>query len=107
LFAIFLTVLHGQQVDTSPLFLYAYGMEVRLNPTLQAKVDEWVEQTGRPADELAEDAIADYFEEVAQIRATVDDRYDDIKSGRVKLIDGEEAFARLRAMSEARRAKSE
>ncbi|HEY1945514.1 MAG TPA: hypothetical protein VGG97_00800 [Bryobacteraceae bacterium] len=61
----------------------------------------------RPADELAEDAIASYFEEVAQIRATADRRYDDIKSGRVKLVDGEEAFARLRAMNESRRAKCE
>ena len=81
-------------------------MEVRLNPTLQAKMDEWVEQTGRPADELAEDAIAGYFEEVAQMSATVNSRHDDIKSGRVKLIDGEEAFARLRTMGEARRAKT-
>jgi hypothetical protein len=32
----------------------------------------------------------------------LDSRYDDIKSGRVKPIDGEEAFARLREKSEAR-----
>jgi predicted transcriptional regulator len=79
-------------------------MEVRLSPDLEAQVDEWVKQTGRPADELAEEALTGYFEEIAQVRETLDSRYDDVKSGRVKLIDGEEAFARLRAMNEARRA---
>jgi hypothetical protein len=33
----------------------------------------------------------------------LDSRYDDIKSGRVKLIPGEEAFARLMAKTEAER----
>jgi len=33
----------------------------------------------------------------------LDSRYDDIKSGRVRPIDGEEAFARLRQKSDARR----
>ena len=75
-------------------------MEVRLNPTLQAKVDEWVEQTGRPAEELAEDAIAGYLEEVAHIRATVDSRYDDLKSGTVQPIDGEAFFESLRLRGE-------
>jgi len=39
-----------------------------------------------------EDAMAGYFEELAQVRETLDSRYDDIKSGKVKLISGEEAF---------------
>jgi hypothetical protein len=34
----------------------------------------------------------------------LDSRYNDIKSGRLKPIDGEEAFARLRQKSEDRRA---
>jgi hypothetical protein len=33
----------------------------------------------------------------------LDGRYDDIKSGKVKLIDGEEAFARLKEKTEAQR----
>jgi hypothetical protein len=33
----------------------------------------------------------------------LESRYDDIKSGKVKLIPGEEVFARLREKSEARR----
>jgi hypothetical protein len=79
-------------------------MELHLrNPELQVKVDQWVMDTGRPAQELLEDAVAGYFSELSQLRTTLDSRYDDIKSGCVQLIDGEEAFARLRAKSEARR----
>ncbi len=44
-----------------------------------------------------------YFDELAQVRETLDSRYDDIKSGKVKLIPGEDAFARLKAKSDARR----
>ena len=80
------------------------GMQVHFNnPDLQAKVEQWVSDTGRPAEELVEDVVAGYFDELAQLRTTLDSRYDDIKSGKVKLIDGEEAFARLKAKSEARR----
>jgi hypothetical protein len=35
--------------------------------------------------------------------ATLDSRHDDLKSGRVKPIEGEEAFRRLREKSEYRR----
>jgi len=43
------------------------------------------------------------FSSLKKLRKTLDRRYDEIKSGKVKLIPGEEAFARLRAKSEARR----
>jgi hypothetical protein len=36
------------------------------------------------------------------VRKTLDNRYDDLKSSRVKPIDGEEAFRTLRAKSERR-----
>ena len=79
-------------------------MQVQVtNPELQAKVEQWVSDTGRPAEELFEDAVAGYFDGLAETRQMLDSRYDDIKSGRVKLIPGDEAFARLRAKSEARR----
>jgi len=55
-----------------------------------------VEETGRTPEELVEDAMAGYFEELAQTRKMLDSRYDDLKSGRVKPIDGEEVFARLK-----------
>ena len=79
-------------------------MEVHLNdPDLQAKVDQWVAETGRSADELVEEAMAGYFEELDKARALLEGRYDDIKSGNVKLIPGDEVVARLRAKSAARR----
>lgn len=81
-------------------------MEVRVtNPELQMKIDQWVKDTGRSADELVEDAMAGYFDEIAHLRQTLDSRYDDIKSGKVKLVPGEEVVARLRARSAARRAQ--
>ena len=79
-------------------------MEVHFNnPELQAKVKQWMSETGRPAEELFEDAMAGYFEELSKVRQKLDSRYDDIKSGKVKLVPGDEAFARLKAKSEARR----
>ncbi len=44
-----------------------------------------------------------YLDELAQVRGMLDNRYDHIKSGKVKLIDGEEAFDRSRQKNEARR----
>jgi hypothetical protein len=71
-------------------------MEVHLNnPDLRAKLDQWVAETGRLADELVEDAMAGYFDELAQIRGMLDSRYDDLKSDKVKPIDGEAFFDSL------------
>ena len=66
------------------------------NPTLQAKIDRWVAETGRSTDELVEDAIAGYFEELAQTREMLNSRYDELKGGKVKPIDGEAFFENLR-----------
>jgi hypothetical protein len=78
-------------------------MEVHFAPELQAKIDQWVMETGLPVEKLIEDALAGYVPELARTREMLDSRYDDLKSGRVKPIDGEEAFARLKAKTEARR----
>jgi hypothetical protein len=75
------------------------------NPELQAKADQWVADTGCPIEELVEDVVAGYFEELAQTRKTLDSRYDDIKNGKVKMIPGDEAYARLMERIEARRTK--
>jgi Arc/MetJ-type ribon-helix-helix transcriptional regulator len=71
-------------------------MEVHLAPELQAKIDQLVTETGCPVEKLIEDALAGYVPELAQTREMLDSRYDDLKSGRVKPIDGEEFFERLR-----------
>ncbi|HEV2690895.1 MAG TPA: hypothetical protein VGV35_20205 [Bryobacteraceae bacterium] len=78
-------------------------MEVRFPPDLQAKLDRLAKDTGRPADELLQDALAGYFDELAETRAMIDSRYDDLKSGKVKPISGDEVKARLLARSAARR----
>lgn len=76
------------------------------NPNLEAKINQWATETGHSADELVEDALAGYLSELAQVREMLDSRYDDIESGRVKLVDGEEAFAYLRQRIEARRTRT-
>jgi len=72
-------------------------MEVHLTPDLQAKLDRLVTETGRSAGEFVQDAMAGYVDELAEVRATLDGRYDDLKSGRVKPIGGDEVIARLQA----------
>ncbi len=78
-------------------------MEVHFKPDLQAKLDELATETGRPTGELVEDVVAGYFDELDRAREMLDSRYDDLKSGRIKPIDGEEAFAGLKAKTEAQR----
>jgi predicted transcriptional regulator len=75
-------------------------MEVQFTPDVQAKLDRLAMDSGRPANELLQDAFAGYFDEVAELRQTLDSRYDDLKSGRVKPVDGEEFFEGLRRREE-------
>jgi predicted transcriptional regulator len=75
-------------------------MVVHLKPENESRLQELAATTGRAPEELVEDAMAGYLAELAQVRGTLDDRYDDIRGGRVKPIDGEEAFKRLRQKSE-------
>jgi predicted DNA-binding protein len=80
-------------------------MEVHFKPETESRLNELATQSGRPTDELVEDALAGYLKEVGEVRAMLDSRYDDIKSGRVQAIDGEEAFARLRRKSAERHSR--
>lgn len=74
-------------------------MEVHLRPETESRIQELAAKTGRATDDLVEDAMAGYLHELAQARDILDGRYDDLKSGRVKAIDGEKAFATLRSKS--------
>ncbi|MGP8245888.1 MAG: hypothetical protein ACLQVN_15380 [Bryobacteraceae bacterium] len=74
-------------------------MEVHLAPDLQAKIDQLVIETGRAPDKLLEDAMAGYLAELAETRDTLNSRYDDLKSGRVKPIPGKEVEAYFREKS--------
>jgi Arc/MetJ-type ribon-helix-helix transcriptional regulator len=71
-------------------------MEVHLPPELQAKIDQLVNETGYPVEKLIEDALAGYVPEIAQTREMLEGRYDDLRSGRVKPINGEAFFESLR-----------
>jgi predicted transcriptional regulator len=78
-------------------------MVVHLKPETESRLQELAAKTGRPPDELVEDAMAGYLAELVQVREMLDGRYVEIRSGRVAPIDGEEAFKRLRRKSEIRR----
>jgi predicted transcriptional regulator len=78
-------------------------MVVHLKPETESRLQELCATTGRAADDVVEDAMAGYLAELALTRGMLDGRYDDIKTGRVKPIDGDEAFNSIRAKSENRR----
>ncbi len=81
-------------------------MEVHLTPDVEKKLNDLAAQSGRGTDKLLQDALAGYFDEMVHTRDMLNSRYDELKSGRVKPIDGEEAFARLKAKTEAQRNRS-
>ena len=78
-------------------------MQVRLRPETESRIQELAAQTGRAPDDLVEDAMAGYLQELSETRSTLDRRYDDLKGGRVKAVDGAEAFRRLKRKSDERR----
>ena len=80
-------------------------MDVHVTPEMAKKLTDLAATTGRGAADLVQDALAGYLEELAVLRDTLDTRYDDLKSGRVQAIDGDDAFARLREKSDHRRSR--
>ncbi len=78
-------------------------MEVQLRPETESRLHELASKAGMATDDLVEEAMAAYLEELAQTREMLDGRYDEVKSGRVEAIDGEESFAQLRRKSTERR----
>ncbi len=79
------------------------AMEVHLAPDVEKKLNELAAQSGRGTDELMQDALAGYLDEVAQSRDMLNSRYDDLKSGRVKPISRDEVVAHFREKSDAAR----
>jgi predicted transcriptional regulator len=78
-------------------------MEVHFKPDVQAKLEQMARESGRPSDELLEDAVIGYFDELTHAREMIDRRFDELESGRVTPIDGEEAFQRLRENTNVQR----
>jgi hypothetical protein len=79
-------------------------MEVHFAPETEKRLKDLAAQSGRgTADELVQDVVAGYFDGLAQTRAMLNSRYDDLKSGRVKAIPGDEVVAYFREKSAAAR----
>lgn len=78
-------------------------MEVHFAPELEERLRAIAAQTGRAPAALVQDVVAGYVEEIAQVRATLDRRYDDIQNGTVKRIPGDEVEAHFRKRSAAAR----
>jgi predicted transcriptional regulator len=77
-------------------------MVLHLKPETESRLQKLAAKAGRTPEDLVEDAMAGYLAELAQVRKTLDNRYDDFKSGRVQPMDGEEAFKKLRQKSKDR-----
>ena len=75
-------------------------MEVHVTPETANKLNDLAAASGRAPEEIIEDALAGYLDHVASVREMLDSRYDDLKSGRVKPIDGEAFFETLRQRKE-------
>lgn len=80
-------------------------MEVNFRPETESRLQELAQQTGRAPNDLIEDAMAGYLKELSETRQMLDTRYDDLKTGRLKPIDGDMAFAALRRKSQERRSR--
>jgi len=78
-------------------------LEGHFKPETESRLNELASRSGRRTDELLEDALASYLEEATAMQEMLDSRYDDVKSGRVKPIDGEAFFERLRQREDGER----
>lgn len=78
-------------------------MEVHFPPEMERQLKDFSAESGRGTDELVQDAMAAFFEELLHTRETLSSRYDDLKSGSVKPIPGDEVEAYFREKSAAAR----
>jgi len=70
-------------------------MEVLLTPDTAARLNELASTSGRPANEYVQEAVANYLDELQDVRDLLSTRYEEIVSGRVTPIDGEAFFDSL------------
>jgi hypothetical protein len=71
-------------------------MEFRLKPETESLLKEQSALSGRAPEEIVEDVISGYLSDLAELRAELDRRCDEVKSGAVKPVDGEAFFESLR-----------
>ena len=74
---------------------------MQFSPDVEKQLTDLAAQSGREPKDVSLDALAGYFEEVKQTRQMLNSRYDDLKSGRVKAIPGDEVEAYFREKSAA------
>jgi hypothetical protein len=73
---------------------------------MEQKLKDLATQSGcGSADELVQDVVEGYIDELAQTREMLNSRYDDLKTGRVKPIPGDEVEAYFREKSAPARRK--
>jgi hypothetical protein len=70
-------------------------MEMHFTPHVQAELEHLTAVTGCSSETLANDILATHFSKRAEVRKTLNRRYDDLESGRVQSLDGEAVFERL------------
>jgi hypothetical protein len=79
-------------------------MEVHFSAETEQKLKDIALQSGSgTADKLVKDVVEGYVDELAQTSEMLNSRYDDLKSGRVKPIPGDEVEAYFRNKSAAAR----
>jgi predicted DNA-binding protein len=65
-------------------------MSLEIKPNQEAKIAALAAKTGRDKSEILEEVIDSYFDELADMRQMLDQRYDQFKTGRVKELTPEE-----------------
>jgi predicted transcriptional regulator len=78
-------------------------MNIRVNDALAKRLNDLAVASGRKPDDLVQDALVSYLDEVAGLRESLDTRYDEAKAGTANLISGNDAVAHLRERSRQRR----
>jgi hypothetical protein len=81
-------------------------MKLHLKPKTWSRLQELAAQTGRSPDELVEDAMAGYLQEIAAVRETLDSRFDEVENGKVQVVDGEAFFEELRRRVELKKRRT-
>lgn len=79
-------------------------MEVPFSPETERQLNDLAALTGRAPGDLVQDVMAGYVEELAQARAMLDTRYDDLLHVRVSTVSAEDAVAHFQRKSQARSA---
>jgi predicted DNA-binding protein len=65
-------------------------MSLEIKPNQEAKIAALAAKTGRDEAEILEEVIDSYFDELADVREMLDQRYDQFKAGRVKELTPEQ-----------------